>query len=103
MRTLHLATVQIHCNDVIHARNSQHICHELGNDRTPALLFRGFCVWKVGHAKLESAYRSGNYEAKTNTHGGDPLCRGTFACVDEDKEFHEEIVDAPADIRRALL
>ena len=74
---LDLTGVQVHCDYVVAAGGLQHVCHELGSDRSPTLILLVLaCVGEVGK------------------NGGDAARRGSAAGVDEDEELHDVIVHA---------
>lgn len=68
--------MQVHGDHVIAAGRLQHVGHQLGRDwRARFVLFVLPSVGKVGN------------------NGRNPSCGGRLASVDDDKEFHESIVD----------
>lgn len=74
--SLDLAGVQVHGDDVVAAGCLQHVGHQLCGDwSSTSLLFVLAGVREVGED------------------GGDASCRGGFAGVDGDEEFHEAVVD----------
>jgi hypothetical protein len=74
---LDLTGVQVHCDDMIAAGGLQHVCHELGCDRSPTLILLILTgVREVGED------------------GGNAARRGSAASVDEDEELHYVVVDA---------
>lgn len=74
---LDLTGVQVHCDDVVAAGGLQHVCHELGSNRSPTLIL--LVLARVG---------------EVGQNGGDAARRGGAAGVDEDEELHNVIVHA---------
>lgn len=71
--------MQIHRNDMVTARDDQHVGDEFGRDgctRFVLLVHTG--IWKTGN------------------HGSDAARRGSFTGRDEDEEFHQVVVDVSA-------
>lgn len=73
---LDLTGMEVHGDDVVAASRLQHVCHELGGDGCTALVF--LILAGVGEV--------GDY-------GSDASCRGSFAGINHDEEFHESVIN----------
>ena len=71
---LELGGVEVHGHDVVHSRDMEHVCDELGGDGAPGLLLALLGVREEGDDRR------------------DTLGRGHLAGADEDDELHEGIV-----------
>lgn len=73
---LYLASMQIHCDNMVAPRRLQHIRNQLRGDGRPGLVF--LVLARVGEVR---------------DHGCDAAGGRSLAGVDHDEEFHEAVVD----------
>lgn len=71
--------MQVHCDNMVAARDDQHIRDELRGNRRAALVL-------LVDARVREA----------GDDGGDAACAGGLAGGDEDEELHEVVVDVAA-------
>lgn len=74
--TLNLARMEIHSDDVIAPSSLQHVGHQLGGDRSTALVF--LILARIG---------------EVGNNGRDAAGGGSLASIDHDEEFHKSVVD----------
>lgn len=68
--------MKIHGDNVVAASRLEHVSHQLGGDRSTALVL--LVLARIGEVRDDSCYAPGG---------------GRLASVDHDKEFHESVVD----------
>ena len=74
--SLNLARMEIHSYDMIASSSLQHVGHQLGGDRSTALVF--LILARIG---------------EVGNNGRDAAGGGSLASIDHDEEFHKSVVD----------
>ena len=74
--TLNLARMEVHSDDMIASSGLQHVGHQLGGDRSTALVF--LVLARIG---------------EVGNNGRDAAGGGSLASIDHDEEFHKSVVD----------